>query len=288
MSLLIKLPNFFESRSLNNLKRQMGIEKHVFGAFGNSQSKAFQLQLETAGVDIENLSQLTPLDDHTLTFKNQRIILYIRDVNNYSDELKLPKFHVAYCSTLQKMHAQGRNRRYVVSQNENDIFHLNLINRNAVRKTEQKLDVCRNCLELLHWNNYSQKMPYYEKNNCVSNFKISEFFSKYPKSIIKSNGYSQTNSPINIYNDNWKDISNKYRESKRWICEECSVRLSNHKKLLHTHHINGQKNDNSKSNLKALCVECHSNQYMHDHMHSNPDTARDIISVRRIRVQQSL
>ena len=288
MNISIKLPDFFKNSSLNRLKLQMGIEKHVYGNFGNSPSRGKQIQLETTGVDIEDLSQLTPLNDHTLTFKGQRVILYIRDVSNWSDELKLPKFHVANCSTLQKMQAQGRRKRYVVSQNESNLFHLNLINGNRIQKSEQKLDVCRNCLEALQWNQYSKRMSYSEKNNCVNSFKVEDFFSKYPKSLINKNSYSRKDSPINQYPDNWGSISNKYKESKRWVCEQCSVDLSNNRHLLHTHHINGQKNDNSPSNLMALCVDCHANQYMHGHMHNNSNTATDIRKIRSIKRLQRL
>ena len=54
----------------------------------------------------------------------KRIILYIRDISDWKDELKLPRFHVAHCSTLQTMIGNGKKKRYVVSQNENDLFHL--------------------------------------------------------------------------------------------------------------------------------------------------------------------
>lgn len=288
MDISIKLPDFFKNNSLNRLKRQMGVEKHVYGTFGNSQSQGYQIQLATTGIDIEDLSQLTPLDDHTLTFKGQRIILYIRDVNNWSDEINLPKFHVANCQTLQKMQEQGRKKRYVVSQNESDIFHLNLVNGKTVKKTEQKLDVCKNCLETLHWNNYSKRMSYQEKNNCVNNFRVEDFFIKYPKSFLNKNGYSEESSSINRYNEDWKNVSDKYKDSKKWTCENCRVVLSSNRYLLHTHHINGQKNDNSINNLMALCVECHANQSMHSHMRKNPATSRNIREVRKIKSTQKI
>lgn len=44
------------------------------------------------------------------------------------------------------------------------------------------------------------------------------------------------------------------------------VDLSLYKHLLDTHHINGVKTDNSDSNLRALCKECHSLEPKHEHM----------------------
>jgi hypothetical protein len=266
----------------------MGIERHVYGEFGDSRSKGAQIKLNTTGIDIEDLSQLTPLNDHTLTFKGQRVVLYIRDVSNWSDEIRLPKFHVAYCSTLQKMVGHGKKKRYVVSQNESNLFHLNLINGRKVEKSEQKLSVCRNCLEALRWNNYSKRMSQSGKDTCVNNFKVEEFFSKYSKNLINEKEFSKKNSPINQYPSNWQQISSSYREYKRWVCEQCAVKLNNNKHLLHTHHINSQKNENSYSNLMALCVECHASQYMHEHMYNNPETSVSILAISELRKEQGI
>lgn len=286
MSLSIKLPDFFQNSSLNRLKSKMGIERHVYGKFGDSKSKGNQIKLQTTGIDIDDLSQLTPLNDHTLTFKGQRVVLYIRDVSNWSDEIRLPRFHIAHCSTLQKMMGQGRKKRYVVSQNDSNIFHLNLINGKKIEKSEQELSVCKNCLEALQWNNYSKKMSQPGKDKCVSDFKVEEFFSKYPKNIIDKDGYSKNDSPLNQYPNNWEQISSSYKESKRWVCEQCNVKLSNNKHLLHTHHINSQKNENNYSNLMALCVDCHANQYMHEHMYNSPNTNKSIRDIKKIRAEQ--
>lgn len=158
-----------------------------------------------------------------------------------------------------------KKRRYVVSQNQDDIFHLNFINGKTVRKVEQSLNVCRNCLEILRWDNYSKSLSYEDKN-----------------------GYSNKNSPLNQYNSNWSEISSKYRESQRWICEQCTVDLTNNKRLLHTHHINSQKNENNHLNLMALCVDCHANQPTHNHMYNNPDTSRSIKEIFELRKKQGI
>jgi hypothetical protein len=38
------------------------------------------------------------------------------------------------------------------------------------------------------------------------------------------------------------------------------------KDLLHVHHINGVKSDNSEMNLRVLCQYCHGEQPNHEHM----------------------
>ncbi|WP_338412597.1 hypothetical protein MN210_17960 [Psychrobacter raelei] len=132
----IQLPNFFNDHSLNCLKNKMGVDRYTYGSFGDSHLKSTSIQLETIGIEVEDLSELTPLEDHTLVYKGERVILYIRDVREVEDISKLPKFHVAHCSTLQGMIRSGRKRRYVVSQKESNIFSLNFMNGNTIRKAE--------------------------------------------------------------------------------------------------------------------------------------------------------
>ncbi len=281
----IKLPNFFENNELNRLKSKMGIDKHTYGNFNNAQTMSIKIELETKGIDIEDVSSITPLDDYTLSYNGERIILYIRDIADYSDSL--PKYHVANCSTLQNMFRNGRKKRYVASQNETGMFHINIVKGNAITKKEIELYVCKNCLSLLSWENYSKNWSDSQKNQCVQDFTISDFFEKYPKSPLQQDGYSNENSPINQYPKNWNIISYNYRNRRNWTCEQCGVNLKNNKKLLHTHHINAQKNECYDSNLKALCVECHAKQPMHHHMHSLKDIDRDIQQIKNIRNSQN-
>lgn len=284
----LKLPNFFDDKSFNTLKMKMGIDKFTYGNFGNSQSIGTRIQLETKGIDVENVAEISPLKDHTLIYKGERVILYIRDVSDWGNEDRLPKFHIALCSTLNNMLENGKKKRYVVSQNESKIFHLNLISGRSVRELQQPLDVCRNCLEILRWEDYSKTWSQTAKDNCVKSFEISDFFVKYPKAPIQNDGYSDRNSAINQYPDNWNIISYNYRKSKNWICEQCGVNLTTHKSLLQTHHINSQKNDCRLSNLKALCVDCHTHQPMHSHMNNNPNNQRQIQEIKAIRRQQGI
>lgn len=284
----IKLPDFFKNNTLNSLKKKMGIDINTYGDFGNSQFRSMKIQIETIGVEVENVSDITPLKDHTLTFNGQRVIVYIRDVSDYNNSVNLPKFHVANCSTLQSMISSGRKRRYVVSQNEANIFHLNFVNGKSVRKEDHALSVCKNCLETLSWNDYSKAWSTANKDKCVSRFKIKDFFVKYPKSLIDKKGFSEKNSSLNQYTKDWNSISNTYKKSQNWVCEQCGVNLINNKILLHTHHINGQKNENNHSNLNALCVCCHANQHMHSHMLNHQDTSKGIKEVLEIRKQQGI
>ncbi|MDZ7662518.1 HNH endonuclease signature motif containing protein [Thiohalophilus sp.] len=68
------------------------------------------------------------------------------------------------------------------------------------------------------------------------------------------------------YHLDWKFISLSAKEKTDFKCSQCYVVLRNHSHLLHAHHIDRDKKNNDPSNLKPLCVICHSEQYRHDFM----------------------
>ena len=108
-----------------------------------------------------------------------------------------------------------------------------------------------------------------ERQNAVSKFSIPEFFVKFPKSLFSiTPTYTSDTAPINDYSHNWPEISEKVREERNYICDNpsCRIQLVNDKKSLHVHHINGLKNDNTKSNLRVICIRCHANEPGHAHM----------------------
>ena len=56
-------------------------------------------------------------------------------------------------------------------------------------------------------------------------------------------------------------ISKEYRNRKNFTCEKCSIKPNSnlHKRWWHTHHVDGDKTNNSLNNLNCLCILCHSN-----------------------------
>ena len=285
--MIIKLPNFFENNKLNALKEKMGIDRYIYGNYRDCQSQGVRKLLNGKGQDFDDINEITPLRDHTLTYNNERVILYIRDVANY-EHYDLPKFNFEKCSTLQTMFENNRKRRYVRTQNETGIFYLNIISGNNVREIEEKLDVCQNCLNILDWDGFSMGWDRSKRDKYVRDFTIARFFEKYPKSFVGSSGYSSINSSVNQYPKNWNEISRNYRAFKNWTCEKCGVHLINHTDLLETHHINGQKNECQYSNLMALCADCHSKMPMHSHMSNNPSEREKIEQVKRIKKEQGI
>lgn len=64
------------------------------------------------------------------------------------------------------------------------------------------------------------------------------------------------------YTGDWAGISRQRKVASGYKCSECGVMvLEQWDRLLHTHHINGIKNDNHIGNLRVMCVACHSKHH---------------------------
>ena len=70
----------------------------------------------------------------------------------------------------------------------------------------------------------------------------------------------------------WQEYSWLYRHIRDWQCEKCQISLNSDRQYLHTHHIWGTQN-NDPSDLRALCIACHSEQpgLNHDRLTTTED-----------------
>ncbi len=64
-----------------------------------------------------------------------------------------------------------------------------------------------------------------------------------------------------LYTRDWEMISLQYRESQAFTCESCQADLTDHKGLLHVHHMDENKGNNDPENLEALCIVCHNKRH---------------------------
>lgn len=62
------------------------------------------------------------------------------------------------------------------------------------------------------------------------------------------------------YPINFREISTAFRASKNYTCEKCHLQITDYadQRYMHTHHVNYLKHDNCKTNLRCLCIDCHS------------------------------
>ncbi|WP_339934386.1 hypothetical protein [Vreelandella glaciei] len=238
--------------------------------------------LSREGVKLETLDDLRVVDG-LLAHGNAQVVLYIQDHSfNFERALESPrdanKFHISECKTIRDMRASGRFERYVMTNNASGKFYITGGWREGVYI---KLNVCMNCLEKLNYKGYRQKAKS-ERYETVRQFQAEEFFEKY--SSFFGSFPSRQSGGKDGYTDDWAVISRQMREEAGFFCQECQVDLSAHPRLLHTHHMNGVKHDNSKLNLKVLCIDCHSKELNHERMHV---PRKDRLTVSRLRREQA-
>jgi hypothetical protein len=278
---MMKLPDFFEFEPLNRLRGRMGIARDVYGSFSTSVDPGRltrdELDLLTSGEGIDvRFEELTVLSDGTLAYKDSRVLLYIRDVHVYGDRDREPRYHLSNCKTLQEMNAKRKFDRYVIATEVKGIFKLNIISNGNKRSERRKLPVCQNCLSSLRFDGFDlQKMARTTRQRIVNDFTPDRFFDLYPRSLhVKKPSYDAITAPVNVYTEDWPEVSNRVRSERGWKCEKCHRLLNGRlQKYLHVHHENGQRWDNRRTNLRVLCIGCHAEEPDHHHLKNDPNYA---------------
>ena len=130
----MKLINFNDFLAFKRMREKMGIPKDYKASFESSEAILKEIkfkEIKTKGLDI-SIDELCVAKDKTLEHKDfpgQKMLVYIRDfmgdyIKDEKDMASFPKFHISWCSTLDKMHKSQKYDRYVVSQRNDGIFLL--------------------------------------------------------------------------------------------------------------------------------------------------------------------
>ncbi len=233
-------------------------------------------ELDNLGIELEQGIEVPIADVEInpgglLAYKGRQVVLYIPDQGHrlssvLADGMKGTKFHVSDCKTIHNMKARGRfEERYVVRNGLSPQFRVYGYLNSGVFAEDQEacLCVCKNCLKRLNYKGYAAERHYIK---IFQGFDQGEFFSTYSSYFQEMPRQSADSFVASNYTNDWDDVSRQARERAGWHCSHCRVSLSKQKRLLHTHHVNGNKADNALSNLRVLCVDCHSKQPSHELM----------------------
>lgn len=270
----MKLPNFLHHGYLNSLRSQMGAPLCETlkwqQAFVPIELPDVE-RLRNQGVEVD-FKDVDVRKDGTLGYKSQRVLLYIRDIPNYDEHGTLPKFHIAYCATLERMRREQRFQRYVVANRDDGKFQVNLMSQRE-RSRVVPLAVCQQCLITLDWKSFSKAVGRQERLQRVSQFSLTEFFAKYPRDLVSIRPlHTADSAPLNEYTSDWPDVSERVKKDRGYECEQCRRRfVAAFSRFLHVHHVNGLKYENSEKNLRLLCIGCHAEQPMHAHIRGQGD-----------------
>jgi hypothetical protein len=181
----MKLRDFANDPELNRLRRTMRAAKegtYVIHFQPSTLTDDEIKRLENEGIDV-SAGDIRRLEDGTLGYKNSRVLVYTREVAIYGGRFSLPKFHVAHCSTLYNMMTEDQFERYVVSTRERGDFLINKIDRGGRIASMEQLSVCQNCLNMVHFDNFSFSLSWPARKTLIKEFEPARFFAQFPKPL---------------------------------------------------------------------------------------------------------
>ena len=217
--------------------------------------------------------------------KGRKVCAYIRDqrasicrVGEYSTSNY--KYHLCDCQTMRSMRDNNREHRFLTTQKADGFFiAYDLSTRPHTKHERTKLELCHNCTLIL------QAKGFY-----FPSFNLEEYFRKYDSYTSKTIRRIETVKSVETYAPDHDEIAIEYKRTVQYKCQSCGVNCiaTANQKLIHLHHENANRTDYSHSNLRVLCVDCHSKQTRHGHMLRNPNFKNQIQRIKRLRSSQGL
>jgi chemotaxis protein CheY-P-specific phosphatase CheC len=152
---------------------------------------------------------------------------------------KSPALHIDFCdNAIELKHRMKATNTQMVTYYSKD---------NKTVYKNRRLSICKKCLKLLR--------------NKTSIIVTGRSFEEFILTLEEDDTLKCTVANKDGYVINWQQISKAFRETKNYECERCFYKLNDlqFSKFIQTHHINAfDKSNNKRSNLKCLCVKCHS------------------------------
>lgn len=176
----------------------------------------------------------------------QQIFLYKLKYHLY--ENGKPRFHIRKCETIQSFINSGRFKVEYRRANTHTVMVKDMDDGNKEKNIDD-LPLCKNCLRM------ALNAPDVHARMTSSEFvKILEQAEDAPgvNKVVEVNNSGFTR--------DWSDVKLAYLESKEYRCEKCGVQISDpfDYPFMDVHHKDGDRTNNKKSNLRCLCIECHS------------------------------
>lgn len=237
--------------------------------------------LETDGIEInfENEVGCSPYSkdiiqtENGMFYKGRRVVLHIAEAfyknTKYTEVSKLHKYHLHYCDILKQQKGNGNIAKYRISLSKNGEFHYTFGGKERWVVTNQKLNVCTNCL-----GDFTPNIDYRMLN--VSNFSLKDFLDSQPKTVQTGDSPKFLFDGLNLdgmdfdynsvsaeYHKDWREISIARKKAENYTCQECGWKPNKDKnrRFIHTHHLDKNKGNNLSANLKVLCIQCHFNYH---------------------------
>lgn len=189
-------------------------------------------------------------DDGIFTFDSsgyeRQVFLYMK--RYHIEKYGLPRYHACKCQVIDEFIESGGFKSHYVKANTVPVPVVDL---DDYKKTKQ--------VSVLPLCSYCQKMLKKLANIDIEPPATTERFVEMLKALNNDADDEKTEVDLFGYVKDWDFISKRFREEKKYTCENCGLQITDEydKQYVHVHHINGNKLNNNNNNLRCLCLYCH-------------------------------
>lgn len=157
-----------------------------------------------------------------------------------------PRYHLCNCEVIQDFINSGSFTQHYRYTNTQQVEVLNM-DKGYTEETIDNLPLCKYCANIMS-QRYNTNMT-------------SDQFVEILKEAGKATEQEEAEVDIFGYVKNWPQISEAKRALENYTCEQCGYQANNafDRRFIQVHHIDGNKLNNKKENLKCLCIRCHAN-----------------------------
>lgn len=205
-----------------------------------------------------------------LILNDQPVFAYIRDHTTGEfppDPHQRRKVHFSFCRTLEYMKRIDRyESRYHVTNRVDNRYYVDIGSGGyRSRESQEKLYPCQHCLAEIGYSCFDpDDMEFLQKRQIVESFDAKDAMELLRQHFDIFRQRTTRLRPDTVaagYLPNQGEISKRYRDHKKHICDKCKKEGT--QKSTEMHHKDGNKRNNNDDNVQCLCKPCHVAEHPH-------------------------